>query len=106
MHRCCAQVTSVPFNWDGAKLAAQGAAAYLSGLRVGYIADSFELEDETATRNAQATLELLREAGVAEFIPIEVPETTTVSRTDSLSYYIYYYSLLARRIHYYYIIIY
>ena len=85
MHRCCAQVTSVPFNWDGAKLAAQGAAAYLSGLRVGYIADSFELEDETAMRNAQATLELLREAGVAEFIPIEVPETTTVSRTDSLS---------------------
>ena len=85
MHRCCAQVTSAPFNWDGAKLAAQGAAAYLSGLRVGYIADSFELEDETAMRNAQATLELLREAGVAEFIPIEVPETTTVSRTDSLS---------------------
>jgi len=85
MHRCCAQVTSFPFNWDGAKLAAQGAAAYLSGLRVGYIADSFELEDETATRNAQATLELLREAGVAEFIPIEVPETTIVSPTDSLS---------------------
>jgi Asp-tRNA(Asn)/Glu-tRNA(Gln) amidotransferase A subunit family amidase len=59
-------VTDVPFNWN--------AGADVRRLRVGYVKESFdELTDETAKRNAAATLATLATLGVAEIVPVQVP---------------------------------
>ena len=56
--------SGVPFNWNGAAIGANP-SGYLAGLRVGYIKESFEnLDDDHAKANAEATLEILKKAGV------------------------------------------
>ncbi len=60
-------VTDVPFNWN--------AQLDVKRLRVGIIQDSFDsITNASAKANAEKTLETLRSIGVAEFIPVMVPE--------------------------------
>jgi Asp-tRNA(Asn)/Glu-tRNA(Gln) amidotransferase A subunit family amidase len=62
-------VTDVPFNWD--------AQLDIRKLRVGYIKESFdEITDTTVKTNAQKVLDTLKSLGVAEFVPVRVPEFT------------------------------
>ena len=57
--------SGVPFNWNGSLIGADP-SGYLAGLRVGYIKESFDLDDELAKANAAATLDVLKQAGVYE----------------------------------------
>ncbi|MDP2055983.1 MAG: amidase family protein, partial [Acidobacteriota bacterium] len=60
-------VTDVPFNWD--------AQFDIKKLRVGIIQDSFDsITNASAKANAEKMLETLRSIGVAQFIPVTVPE--------------------------------
>src|SRR5262245_31604615 len=60
-------VSDIPFNWD---------AHYdVKKLRVGYIKESFdELTNPAVKKNAEQTLATLRSIGVADFIPVVVPD--------------------------------
>jgi Asp-tRNA(Asn)/Glu-tRNA(Gln) amidotransferase A subunit family amidase len=61
-------VSDVPFNWN--------AQLDVRKLRVGYIKDSFDaLTNASAKANAEQLLATLKKLGVAEFIPVEVPDT-------------------------------
>ena len=55
--------SGVPFNWNGSLIGADP-SGYLAGLRVGYIKESFDIDDELAKANAMATLNVLKQAGV------------------------------------------
>jgi Asp-tRNA(Asn)/Glu-tRNA(Gln) amidotransferase A subunit family amidase len=63
-------VSDVPFNWD--------AHVDVKKLKVGIIKESFdEITNPTAKKNADAALETLRSIGVAQMVPVSVPEFTT-----------------------------
>jgi Asp-tRNA(Asn)/Glu-tRNA(Gln) amidotransferase A subunit family amidase len=63
-------VADVPFHYD--------AWFDVRRLRVGILQESFdEITSDDARRNAQALLETLRAIGIAEFVPLRVPEFTT-----------------------------
>ncbi len=63
-------VSDVPFHWD--------AELDIRRLRVGYIKESFDgLTNASAQANAAATLDTLRALGVAEFVPMTIPEVST-----------------------------
>ena len=60
-------VTDLPFNWNP--------ALDLRHLKVGILQASFdELTEPAATKNAAATLEVLKALGVTAFVPVQVPE--------------------------------
>ncbi|MDP3719643.1 MAG: amidase [Acidobacteriota bacterium] len=60
-------VTDVPFNWN--------AQFDIKKLRVGIIQDSFDsITNAAAKANAEKMLETLRGLGIAQFIPVTVPE--------------------------------
>src|SRR5262249_39437624 len=63
-------VSDLPFNWN--------AQLDVRKLRVGIIKQSFdEITNPTAKANAQKALETMKSIGVAQFVPIAVPEFTT-----------------------------
>jgi Asp-tRNA(Asn)/Glu-tRNA(Gln) amidotransferase A subunit family amidase len=60
-------VTDVPFNWD--------AQFDIRRLKVGIIEHSFdEITDASARANAQQMLDTFKAIGIAQFIPVTVPE--------------------------------
>src|SRR5262249_56519947 len=63
-------VSDVPFNWN--------AQTDVKKLKVGVIRESFdEITNPIAKKNAEASLELLRSIGVAELVPVKVPDVST-----------------------------
>jgi Asp-tRNA(Asn)/Glu-tRNA(Gln) amidotransferase A subunit family amidase len=63
-------VSDLPFNWNGQTDARK--------LKVGIIKESFdEITNPIAKKNADAALDALRSIGVAQFVPVKVPEFTT-----------------------------
>jgi len=63
-------VTEVPFNWN--------AQFNIKALKVGIIQESFdEITNATAKANAEKMLATFKSLGVAQFIPITVPNFTT-----------------------------
>ena len=75
--------SGVPFNWNGAAIGADP-SGYLAGLRIGYIKESFDsLDDGHAKANAEATLEVLRRAGV--YAPFRVYSGCVCCASESQS---------------------
>jgi Asp-tRNA(Asn)/Glu-tRNA(Gln) amidotransferase A subunit family amidase len=63
-------VTDMPFNWN--------AQLDIKKLRVGIIQESFdEITNASAKQNAENTLKTLKSLGVAQLIPVKVPEFGT-----------------------------